>query len=350
MITTSSYAYSGYKMLSGLRTIDNKKNQAISQLCNFFSTFLWRNFTFLSLDTQKDWNTYVESMNNAIQKDWGFISAHTDLLLYDDAGMLLESDMGDHHDFVSLAGINPSQESTLDRISISILIFNCYLYSIDVATEKALRCLSNSLSDTQPEGSPGLETQPTLPAPESKSAQESNLKRISATTTAIRELETAIAKTTRFVKYSLSLFETVACKKLKRKEVVYRCHFDFLYLAYLSFLFAMVDKCADTELEGIFKKVSTSMSTFLLVLIELTDSKEKNFSMMVKMRRQKFSVQCNSLAYRTAMDLMQINGKPIWELESFDVHKVAYVLSRTRSCRATITATLFREPKNVFSA
>jgi hypothetical protein len=312
MITTSSHAYSGYKLLSCLTTTSSSTRQSISRLSSFFSIYIWRDLTYLSLDTQRDYSTYIDSMHALIDSDARHVNAYADLLICDDIGSICE---------VCDDGMIPDmRDSVMDRMSISVLVFNVYLYEIDAAVDSVIKYISvrdermKRVSEGNLDGDDIVKDDTNHTDKKHLYEQKLNGR--------IRDLENCLSKTTRFVKYALSLFETVSSKKQKRKELVYRCHFDFFYLGYLSFLFAMTDRCENTELSDIFKTTSASMSTFLLILIELTDCRDHNFSMLVKMRRQHFSVHCSSLAYRTAMDLMLINGKPIWELESYEVHKV----------------------------
>lgn len=304
---TSSYYYTGFKSMKILNTTMeiSQIQKHISVVGTFFSTYFWKDYTFLALDTQKDFKTFVQNLKITASNDPRYSSSYCDLLVYSEDGLI---------DDESVVQLQSEQENSLRdaprligsmNVTVSVLIFNTYLYDIHLKTDAILKQLK------EPDiSSHSMAEKP----PPSKKLEK-----------AIQELSTSLGKTTRFVKYILSLLESTACSKQRRKEIVLRVHFDFFYLAYLSFLFGMEVKVHDGSLKELFKSHALQVLTFLLVLIEATDSKEKNFTTIVKMRRQRFSVQCDSLAYKMAMEYLLVGEKPIWELEAFDVKKVGFL-------------------------
>lgn len=280
--------------------------KTVDNLATFFSAFFWRDFTFLSLDTQRDYLTFVTSMNNLIDKDWKFVSTYADLLVFNDEGLdadVIDLESQEEH---STNITSMYLATTANKMSISIVILQTYLFQIWDISERILK-----LWDVQDDSSEKT----------SKKCEKKE-KQIDAL---IVELERSLNRTSRFVKYSLCLFETVACRKEKRADLIYRTHFDFFFLVYLNFLFGMSEKMEDTQAQVSFQNQACQMTSFLPVLIELTNSRYKNFAIIVKLKKQKFSVQCDSLAYKLALELLLLHeSKPIWDLENFEANKVLY--------------------------
>lgn len=304
---TSSYYYTGFKIMKILNTTMDVTHiqKHVAVVGTFFSTYFWKDYTFLALDTQKDFKTFVQNLKATSSSDPRYSSSYCDLLVYAEDGLL------DEDTVVQLSSESETSLKEAPRligsmnVTISVLIFNTYLYDIQLKTDAILEKIKEP--DTN------------LLSISEKTSPTKKLDR------AIEELSISLGKTTRFIKYILTLLEIGACSKQRRKEIVLRVHFDFFYLAYLSFLFGLEMKVHHSTLKDIFKAHILQVLTFLLVLIEFTDSKEKNFTTIVKMRRQRFSVQCDSLAYKMAMEYLLVGDRPIWELEAFDVKKVVLV-------------------------
>jgi hypothetical protein len=301
---TSSHFYTGFKIMSILNTTMEYSHiqKQVSVLGYFFSTYFWKDFTFLALNTQKEFKAFSQNLCTTAVNDPRFSSSYCELLIFSEDGLLEEDTITGLNEIPDPANLKevPRLIGSM-KVTVSVLIFNTYLYEIYLQTDSILK----KLDQTNGSESMSIKTNPS-----------SKLKK------EIHEFSNNLGKTTRFVKYILSLLELTACKKQRRKEIVLRVHFDFFYLAYLSFLFGLEDKTQNTPLNDLIRTHLLQALTFLLVLIEVTDSKEKNFTTIVKMRRQRFSVQCDSLAYKMAIEFLLIGDKPIWELEAFDIKKV----------------------------
>lgn len=305
---TSSHTYAGYKVLSilgtGLGSVQIKR--LIDVLGIFFSTYFWKDYTFLALDTQKEFKTFCQNLKAVSGGDQRFSNAYCDLLVFSEEGLF------DEEAIIQLQDEEPSMSSKEPprmvgsmKVTISVLIFKTYLYELHLLADSLLR---SQEPQTQAQGEE-------LSTKKKKTPQQ--IKELFET------LEKKLGRTTRFVKYVLSLLELTANSKQRRKEIVLRAHFDFFYLAYLSFLFGLEARSDEsTEVCQLVRAHILQTLTFLLVLVEVTDSKFKNFTTIVKMKRQRFSVQCDSLAYKMAMEFLLSDDKPIWELEAFDFKKV----------------------------
>jgi hypothetical protein len=304
---TASHMYTGFKIMAVLGTTMNAPQieKHVATVGKFFSTYFWKDYTFLGLDTQKEFMTFVQNLKATSSSDQRFTTAYCDLLMFSEEGLLDEDAVTQLQDSKNSApSKNEARFVGSLRVTVSVLIFNTYLFDIFSKTEALLRKLGHigESSDSIFE------------------KQSSNTDHHPE----IIELERVLSKTTRFVKYMLSLLEITASSKQRRKEITLRIHFDFFYLGYLSLLFGLEEKARDTPIADLFKNHCLQILTFLLVLVEFTDSRDKNFTTIVKMRRQRFSVQCDSLAYKMCMELLLVEDKPLWELESFDFKKVRY--------------------------
>lgn len=323
--------YTGFKIMAVLSTAlsTSHSQHHIAALGTFFSAYFWKDFTFLSLNTQQDFRTFVASLRSAAAHDQRFSTAYCELLLFSDDGLLGDDTVTQLEEAQDTLCKDKTRFVGSLKVTVSVMIFNTYLYEIFLLTESLLKML--------PIAEPTGESMVDQPQLSSKIEAK------------VQQLEQKLGKTTRFVKYILSLLELTACDKQRRKEAVLRVHFDFFYLAYLSLLYGLEDRTSGTVLAELFRTHCLQVLTFLLVLIETTDSKEKNFTTVIKMKRLRSTVQCDSLAYKMAMGLMLVNDKPIWELEGFDYNKVDGGDPRNLSSLHTGKATLSRTLKSAFS-
>jgi len=164
----------------------------------------------------------------------------------------------------------------------------------------------------------------------------------------LNSLQELLSKTTRYFKYVLLMLELVAKTKFKRKDIVYRCHFEYIYIVYLNFLFSKIEHLeglsADSpqiaDVQPLLEKEALQAGCYVLVLAEYSNSVEKNFEIIVKMRRQKFPVQCDLLSYKILMETLMYEGQEIIDLSTFDVHKKEIIgssmkgpfMQKLRSC------------------
>jgi hypothetical protein len=183
-----------------------------------------------------------------------------------------------------------------------ILLFNMYIFSIDEILEQVI---------TKPEN---LKPQ-------------SNL---------VTQLKTKLDKAVRYVKYCLMMLELACASRVRRQELIYRCHFDYIYIGILNYLFSQHDalisisKTVQDSTQNIAWKNLLShiewsvvqLSAFLPTLVISVDSQNNNFNLLVRMRRQKFSTPHNSLCYKLIMDTLLTDGAHVCELDTLTVHKV----------------------------
>lgn len=274
--------------------------------------FFLKNIKLLEIDTQKDHEAFIFGMNELIDSDWYLISKYADLLVFNNEELdILSAEHKIEED------MHPSAYE--NKISISIFILQIYLYQIWDFSERYLKLMETVEDKFDRSRIPNLN---------------------SILNPLLEDLEKSVLKASRFVKYSLCLLESVACKRDKTKEVVYRNHFDFFYIAYLNFLFGMIEKMCGTTVQKIFENQANQMTTFLLVLVEMTNCRYKNFNLSVEIKKRRFTVQCNSLAYRLVLDILLIDEQPLWDVERFEDRKdeilnsdfASDLIQKTREC------------------
>lgn len=181
-----------------------------------------------------------------------------------------------------------------------ILLFNMYLLSVDELLETVL---SN-------------------PEPEDVS-KEKDLA---------GKLKVRLNKLIRYVKYCMVMLELACSTRARRQELIYRCHFDFVFIAALNYLYSQLDALSLANTSStkshysatieVVETAAIQLGAFLPTLVVSVDRQHKNFAIMVRMKRQKFPVKCTSLSYKLIMDTLLFDGAPVCELETLDVHKV----------------------------
>lgn len=190
--------------------------------------------------------------------------------------------------------------------SLMILLFNMYLSSVDQILGSFLHNQDLQLNETS----------------------EAHM---------LAKLSSRLGKFVRYTKYCMIMLEQACSNRARRQELIYRCHFDFIYIAGLNYLFSQLDslisitkmetQTKDT-LQQITKQIETAalqLAAFLPTLVMSVDQKQKNFAIIVRMKRQKFSVKCTSLSYKLIMETLLLEGAPVCELETLEVHKVGKV-------------------------
>lgn len=194
--------------------------------------------------------------------------------------------------------------------SLMILLFNMYLSGIDQTILKIV---------------------------DSKTPKE-------AQTVLQADLKAKLEKCVRYVKYCLMMLEIACSNRARRQELIYRCHFDYLYIACLNYLYGLLEStqaqpstglqstATDPNIKTVLSLIEASalqVSAFLPALVSSVDLQQKNFTIMVRMKRQRFNVKCTSLSYKLIMDTLLVNGSPLCELETLEVHKVSlFVLTQ----------------------
>lgn len=257
-------------MLDLLNTSDSRSNnrRMIERLIQFCETYLWRDLTFISLDTQKDWKMFVDSSRSFEKQHAKYVHMFSDILLFDDEG-LFTSDEQDGKSTDGLVTIHSTRQQSSRsqaycKMSVGIIILNLYIYRLEDSFNKALA--------------------------DAKAKEGEQDGRQAAT-----QFRQHMSKATRFVKYSMLMYELAAKSKQRRKEVVYRCHFDFVFIVYLSVLQSMIERLqttqpADSSMLKIVMQEYTTVATYLLVLVEVSNSSDRLFVLLAKMKLQSFQV------------------------------------------------------------
>lgn len=168
-----------------------------------------------------------------------------------------------------------------------------------------------------------------------------------------KRFKEVLNKCDRYVKFCLIMFELMMRSQLRRKEGTYRCHFDFILVSYLNYLFVKIRTLQQAEvltsenkpLLEMLRSSAVSLSTFIIILVEYANQYgTQKFSIVAKLRTARFTVACDVLAFRMVLETLN-SERDLFDFQSYDLLKVARRLTRTHLFRAAIQASLSTESK-----
>lgn len=296
----SGYSCSAFKVVGlmddGVKA-SRKTSHTLTRLMKFVEIYFWKDFTFLAINHQLDPKDVISAIHNFHSKHEKSILAYSEVLLFDEDNIL------------------PSQSG---KITVCLLILFLYQEKLDLAFESVTQNKNEEQADEH-----------------------------------IKRLKEVLNKCDRYVKFCLIMFELMMWSQLRRKEGTYRCHFDFILVSYLNYLFVKIQTLQQAEvltsenkpLLEMLRSSAVSLSTFIIILVEYENQYgTQKFPIVAKLRTARFTVTCDVLAYRMVLETLH-SERDLFDFQSYELLKVISRLTRTRLFRAAIQANLSTKSK-----
>jgi hypothetical protein len=273
----SGYSYSAFRVVDLMDDkvkVSRGVGQTLPRLIKFIEIYFWKDFPFLAINHQFDPKDVIAAIHSLHTKYDKSILAYSEILLFDEDNIL-------------------PQEG--GKITVCLLILFLYQQLVDLTFQNLLKNLNGEQAEEL-----------------------------------LKKLKEALNKCDRYVKFCLIMFELMMRSQLRRKEGMYRCHFDFVLVSYLNFLFVKVQSLQQEDvltsenkpLIELFRNSAVSISTFIIILVDYSNQySPQNFSMVAKLRTGRFTVACDALAYRVVLETLH-SQRDLFDFQAFEQLKV----------------------------